>query len=154
MGYYQEMMVSDVTFDVSDKDKVREALRKVLTDVHPGGMRSGPDGREYYLSWGPSIKEIAARVADLDENPISTLVWVLEGVGFTVSDDRDEDGTVSLEYWEYSKAGNELDVLYVLCDIVKDGSEVQCRGEDGALYGLRFTDGTVFNIHGEVTWVV
>lgn len=156
MGYYVELLQSDVVIPASKLDEAYQAILKLneRDDLKSGGSWPGadmprPEGMDHHpkrwFSWMP---------ADLRE--CGSLRGVLENLGFEC-DEWDQSGDLQLVSY-YSKTGQEEIFLEALAPFIlgrydEKIATMEWRGEDGFLYRWVFENGTMRQQEGRTEWV-
>ena len=140
MGYYVSGYSNNFRLkagqDKAIMDKMRELNKR--DDLKQGGSYSGGKQTGYWFSW--------MNDADFDGNDIGTF---LEAVGFEVEQDEDGD-IIRLQY--DSKTGQEDLFFAVMAPFIEDGSTIEWKGEDDALWLWKFEGGKMFIMTPVIDW--
>lgn len=137
MGYYVSLEEADF---VIPGDKLDEAMRRFRElNKHDKLKRGGSSTGEKWFSWMNNVDW---------EN--SNARNIIENLGFYITESRD-DGSISLSGYD-SKTGQEELFLAVLAPLVRDGSFIVWRGEDGEVWRNVVVNGYLLYQGGHVVF--
>ena len=128
MGYC--MSLEDAVFSIP-KSNHAPALAKIKALVQR---------RSRGFSWVDTQEVLSAQ----------TLAKAMEAFRWPV--DHDADGNVTSVDFTGEKLGDDKHLFGVLAEFVAEGSFVEMRGEDGALWRWVFSGGQVAEKHATVNW--
>lgn len=138
MGYC--MSLEDAVFSIP-KSNHAPALAKIKALMQRTEFMRGGDSRgNRWFSWVDTQEVLSAQ----------TLAEAMEAFRWPV--DHDADGNVTSVDFTGEKLGEDQHLFGVLAEFVADGSFVEMRGEDGALWRWVFSGGQVAEKHATVSW--
>lgn len=150
MGYYVGTMNADFRIPAENLDKAYDALcalnaRDELKtggggcEVRPAGSESVAGDPNRWFSWMPwNYDEMYSSVEE-----------ILNALGFET--DVELNGDVTIVYYD-NKMGAETHFLEALAPYVADGSYVEWRGEDNAMWRQDFNNGEMKERGGKIVW--
>lgn len=139
MGYWVDTIDVDVAVTGAKARGALDALKQLHLD-EDGGCRS--------FSWVDGDEAMKALQGDGD--PSERLATVLGAWGYNV--DWKPEGVVSVVWRDLDVPLGDYDALWpVLGPFVEPGL-MTFRGEDGALFGYRFTGECAEALRGVITW--
>lgn len=152
MGYYVEYDISGLVIPKERVDACLDAINGMFTDdnllknAHGGCWGGGVNdkspvrGRKWY-SWvtnppaGEFFKDLKSAFG----------AWRFCG-SFS------EEGDFNLEYFEGEKLGDESFLFDAIAPFVAEGSTIEARGEDGAIWRHVFAGGKVREQQAKISW--
>lgn len=148
MGYDVEMDISGVVIPADKVADCLAAVNEMFTDenlsAHAGGGAGGPSITEEtpvrekrWYSWVGN--------PDDDGFPSPLIAWRYYA-------EENEDQSVTLQYFEGSKLGDDEQLFAALAPFVKSGALIECRGEDGAHWRYVFENGEMKEQEAIVRW--
>jgi len=141
MGYYVTLTDDNFVIPAEHEAAALQALKDLnkRDDLKTGGSWSGGRQTAKWFAWmAPDYDKTVESVAD-----------VFEMLGFDT--DVTDDGTHLLGY--DNKTGAEEHFLAVVAPFVEDGSFLEWRGEDGAMWRHVVENGKLHTKSATITWV-
>lgn len=141
MGY-NVTMECDVTIHEPNFPQVIEAARKLLAD------HADNTGRYGHFAWG-------------DERAMEQALDAGDLIGFfaewrysarLITSDADDSVRLEVEYFEGDKLGDDEYLWAALGPFIEKGGQIQCQGEDGALWRWYFTGTECVEQSGRVVY--
>jgi hypothetical protein len=118
--------------------KLKELMKR--TDLMRGGSNLGGKWIPHF-SWVETDEVLNA----------TSLAEVMEAFRWTVEHDAD-DGNITSISFSGEKLGDDQHFFEAIAEFVDDGSFIEMRGEDGALWRWIFSGGKVTEKHATVSW--
>lgn len=135
MGYYIDLV--DAEWEIEESPKSLATIREMPVKYH-AIKRGGSSSGEKWFSW----------MNDTDIANAETVESVFRHLGF---DTESADNGFKLVGYN-SKTGQEDLFLAVMAPFTKDGSYIEWRGEDGALWKFEIRGGRMFRSESEIIW--
>ena len=135
MGYYIDL--TDAEWEISESPEALATIREMPVKYH-AIKRGGSSNGEKWFSW---MNDTEIETTDTVENVFNQLGFETDKV----------DGGFQLTAYN-SKTGQEDLFLAVMAPFTKDGSYVEWRGEDGALWKFEIRNGRMFRTESEIVW--
>lgn len=135
MGYYIDLV--DAEWEITESPESLATIREMPTKYH-AIKRGGSSNGEKWFSW----------MNDTDIETAETVESVFNQLGFET---ETVDGGFKLVAYN-SKTGQEDLFLAVMAPFTKDGSYIEWRGEDGALWKFEIHNGRMFRSESEIIW--
>jgi hypothetical protein len=135
MGYYIDL--TEAEWEISESPEALATIREMPTKYH-AIKRGGSSNGEKWFSW---MNDTEIETTDTVENVFNQLGFETDKV----------DGGFQLTAYN-SKTGQEDLFLAVMAPFTKDGSYVEWRGEDGALWRYEIRDGRMFRVECDIVW--
>lgn len=135
MGYYIDL--TDAEWEITESPESLATVREMPTKYH-AIKRGGSSNGEKWFSW----------MNDTDIENAETVEKVFNQLGF---DTETVDGGFKLTGYN-SKTGQEDLFLAVMAPFTKNGSYIEWRGEDGALWAYHIKDGRMLRLESEIQW--
>lgn len=145
MGYYINIVESDIFIDSQDKEDAYKALCELNNhnEFKTGGswprVESDVPNSSVWFAWMPwNYPETC-----------ETLEEILRELGFDVI--ADEDGNI-VELYYNDKSGNQDHFLKALAPYVRNNSYIIWQGEDHSVWRMVFENGTMTEKSGRVVF--
>jgi len=135
MGYYIDL--TDAEWEISESPEALATIREMPVKYH-AIKRGGSSNGEKWFSW---MNDTEIETTDTVENVFNQLGFETNKV----------DGGFQLTGYN-SKTGQEDLFLAVMAPFTKDGSYIEWRGEDGALWKFEIRNGRMFRTESEIVW--
>ena len=135
MGYYIDL--TDAEWEISESPEALATIREMPVKYH-AIKRGGSSNGEKWFSW---MNDTEIETTDTVENVFNQLGFETDKV----------DGGFKLTAYN-SKTGQEDLFLAVMAPFTKDGSYIEWRGEDGALWKFEIRGGRMFRTESEIIW--
>jgi hypothetical protein len=135
MGYYIDL--TDAEWEISESPEALATIREMPVKYH-AIKRGGSSNGEKWFSW---MNDTEIETTDTVENVFNQLGFETDKV----------DGGFKLTAYN-SKTGQEDLFLAVMAPFTKDGSYIEWRGEDGALWKFEIRNGRMFRTESEIVW--
>ena len=135
MGYYIDL--TDAEWEISESPEALATIREMPVKYH-AIKRGGSSNGEKWFSW---MNDTEIETTDTVENVFNQLGFETDKV----------DGGFTLTGYN-SKTGQEDLFLAVMAPFTKDGSYIEWRGEDGALWKFEIRNGRMFRTESEIVW--
>lgn len=135
MGYYIDLV--DAEWEITESPESLATIREMPVKYHHI-KRGGSSNGEKWFSW----------MNDTDIENAETVERVFGHLGF---DTEETDNGFKLVGYN-SKTGQEDLFLAVMAPFTKDGSYIEWRGEDGALWKFEIRGGRMFRSESEIIW--
>lgn len=139
MGYY--ITLTNADFAIPETDEVLQVLKDANWKFHDwknGGMFSGEGTQARWFSWMPeNYDELVTSVAD-----------VFTMLGFQVDS---YEGKVHLTFYDH-KTGQQDLFIAIVSPFVEEGSSLEWRGEDGAMWRHEVANGKLMVAEGFVKY--
>jgi hypothetical protein len=135
MGYYIDL--TDAEWEISESPEALATIREMPVKYH-AIKRGGSSNGEKWFSW---MNDTEIETTDTVENVFNQLGFETDKV----------DGGFQLTAYN-SKTGQEDLFLAVMAPFTKDGSYIEWRGEDGALWKFEIRNGRMFRTESEIVW--
>jgi hypothetical protein len=135
MGYYIDL--TDAEWEISESPEALATIREMPVKYH-AIKRGGSSNGEKWFSW---MNDTEIETTDTVENVFNQLGFETDKV----------DGGFQLTAYN-SKTGQEDLFLAVMAPFTKDGSYIEWRGEDGALWKFEIRGGRMFRTESEIVW--
>lgn len=135
MGYYIDLTSS--SWEIAESAESLATVREMPKKYH-AIKRGGSSNGDKWFSW----------MNDIEIETAESVEAVFNALGFETT--KTEGGFTLNSY--NSKTGQEDLFLAVMAPFTKDGSDIEWRGEDGALWKFEVRGGRMFRTDSEIIW--
>lgn len=135
MGYYIDLTSSE--WEIAESAESLATVREMPKKYH-AIKRGGSSNGDKWFSWMNDIEIVTA----------VNVQAVFIALGFETTK---TEGGFTLDSYA-SKTGQEDLFLAVMAPFTKDGSSIEWRGEDGALWKFEVRGGRMFRTDSEIIW--
>lgn len=135
MGYYVDL--SDANWEIKETPEALATIREMPVKYH-AIKRGGSSNGEKWFSW----------MNDAEIENAESVEIVFNRLGF---DTEKVDGGFKLAAYN-SKTGQEDLFLAVMAPFTAEGSWIEWRGEDGALWKNEIINGHMYRLDSEIAW--
>lgn len=147
MGYVIELINSDFFIAAENKDAALNAMFDMWLPEKTANMSGGSFGygtEEKWYSWMNTSAE-AFRNREVESLEVALGEW-----GYYP--ETDEDGNITDLYFDGGKIGDEDQMFAAIAPFVRQGSTLDFRGEEGAVWRWEFNGQSIVEKTGRVVF--